>query len=50
MSTAYKVFLAVMTLILLLGLAVLVYGLTHEPELPRLTPRYIHVAGRLMHG
>ena len=50
MSTAYKVFLSVMTLILLLGLAVLVYGLTHEPGLPQWTPRNIHLAGRLMHG
>ncbi|MGN0779476.1 MAG: hypothetical protein ACI4MJ_10035 [Aristaeellaceae bacterium] len=50
MSTAYKVFLVVMGLILLLGVAVLVYGLTHVTDLPRLTPRSIHVAGRLVHG
>lgn len=50
MSSGYKVFLILMTLVLLLGIAVLIYGLTYPSALPRLTPRAVYAFGYMNHG
>lgn len=50
MSRVYVLFLVLMTLMLLIGVAVLVFGLTHPSGLPRLAMRGVCAGGYWCHG
>ena len=47
---AYRIFLGILLTILLIGLAVLIYGLIFPSSLPRLSWGILRAAGWLCHG
>lgn len=50
MSKGYVLFLLLMTLVLLIGVVVLIHGLTNPTSLPRLAMRSVCAWGYWCHG